>query len=32
MKTKMKPEKLLRKRFVYNINRQINRLRKDGKV
>jgi len=30
--TKIKPTKLLRKRLVYNLNRQINQLRKEGKL
>ena len=30
--TKINPAKLLRKRFVYNLNRKINQLRKEGKL
>ena len=30
--TKMKPAKLFRKKLVYNLNYQINKLRKEGKI
>lgn len=30
--TKMNPTKLLRKRFVYNLNATINKLRKGGSL
>lgn len=30
--TPIKPEKKLRKWFIYNINARINRLRKEGKL